>query len=163
MGCPPRHYCKGCGEALVHRDNRKPWESSSGLGQIIWREGPAKMSFADIDGVAYKTLANGKILYRVLEQKQPGSRLGKQQLEILKLMDDMIQLYKKRTQVLHEGSGVFIVRCEVLGETEGRRKAVINKTPFHVTRLTDMKVFRVNDLEHFFDCLDPEDKRRRNR
>jgi hypothetical protein len=71
-----------CGEETIHRDHRRGYESASALGQIVWREGPKKMSAADIDLATLKLLSNGQRLLRLNEQKQPDHSLGWSQGQI---------------------------------------------------------------------------------
>jgi hypothetical protein len=54
-GCG-RTFCRKCGQEMIHRDHRHGYESSSALGQIIWRDGPAFLSVMDLDAVSRKGL-----------------------------------------------------------------------------------------------------------
>ena len=121
MACG-RQYCPKCGEELIHRDNRKEWESSSSLGAIIRapspRGGPKEISFCDIDGCVWK--AKYKIL-RIIEHKQPNANIGDQQLKSLKRLDLAIRS-AVTTRVLCNGSGVFIIRGGLHGSDHGRRE-----------------------------------------
>ena len=136
MTCPSRQYCadppRGCGEELIHRDHRKPWESSSGLGQIISRDGPrGRCSSADLDQVWYQGDVDQerRSLLRLIEHKEPSARIKGGQQHILALLAAIIDfaLHAPDAPVrLTPSSGVFVVRGRIDAETQGHRKTVMH-------------------------------------
>src|SRR5262245_9633448 len=87
MGCG-RHFCNWCNQEMIHRDNRKHYESASCLGQITLH-GPKDMGAADIDLCTEKHWDNQHLL-RVLEHKQPHQNFDYSQNHILSLLASII-------------------------------------------------------------------------
>jgi len=160
-----RQWCAACAEELIHRDHRKGYESASALGQIIWREGPARLTVCDMDILARKGLRDGSTLFRGLEQKNPDHTLKDPQEQNLSLLDAMIRhcvecpAYAGK---LDPRSGIYVIRGEVAGATEGTRKTVFHG-PQEIIRLRDRASVTITDHEQFFRFLDPQDRQRRSR
>jgi len=121
MGCS-RQYCKYCGEELIHRDNRKLFESSSSLGAILRREGPSEISLCDIDACIRKQSCN---VLRIIEHKQPTANLGNQQQKNLLQLERAFAVAIK-AGILDPRSGIFVLRGKVLGSANGRREVDFN-------------------------------------
>ena len=125
MSCGGRHFCvPGCGQELIHRDNRKMWEAASAFGQIVNRIGPVQITCGDIDLYVWKSLP-GRELLLLVEHKQPGQQLKPMQAKVLLLLDSMMQHaaacpdYTGRT--IDPRSGVYIIRGAVAGGTDQHR------------------------------------------
>jgi hypothetical protein len=120
-----RAFCRDCDEALIHRDNRKFYESASAFGQIIHREGPRETTVGDID-LYMDTRYYDASLFRIVERFQSTSPLKDRQRIALSALDSFIKhaaecpLFTRLP--LLEGSGVCIVRGELYSESSGRRK-----------------------------------------
>ncbi len=164
MGCP-RCFCDGCGEEMIHRDHRKHYESSSALGQILYREGPSKISLCDVDLVSRKGLADGSTLLRIVEHKQPTHR-GVTQAKILDILDGTISHCVCCTAAahlkLHERSGVYIMRGHIAGATNGNRPTRFASNQV-MDRIRDGKKIVFESHEAFFQFLDPESLLRRSK
>lgn len=171
-GCG-RQYCSHCGDELIHRDHRKWYESSSALGQIIYREGPRLLTVSDIDTVTLKILNRGKSsekkLLRIIEQKQPNHKFDGPQRDILFLLNQIIVHILSCTDASHIGldslSGVFILRGLIESannQKNGNNKKTIFGGPQTMERLSDGYMKTINNHEEFFSILDPESKARRN-
>lgn len=117
-----RYFDPVTGEELIHRDNRRLWESASALGQIIWRCGPSALTFIDIDGAIYKRSLR---LLRIIEHKQPGQSLKGPQFELLHILAIAIE-NARMNGILHADSGVFVLRGKISAEQGGHRKTFID-------------------------------------
>jgi hypothetical protein len=123
MSCP-RTFCPGCDEEMIHRDNRRHYESASGLGQIISRDGPRTFTVGDIDLYLWKDLL-GRELIRLLEHKQPGQPLKAMQQKVLRRLEALIAhaIDCERSPIrLDQTSGVYVLRGLILAQPDGRRK-----------------------------------------
>jgi hypothetical protein len=99
---------------MIHRDNRKPWESASGLGQIVHREGPTFIAVGDVDLYVGKLWPPGGPVIRLIEQKQANQVLGNAQEATLKLLDKAIRAYAATGHLNpHHESGVFLLRGSI--------------------------------------------------
>ena len=130
-----RCFCKHCGEEMIHRDNRRPHESSSAFGQIVHREGPSAVAFGDVDSYAEKWFGSASVL-RVIEHKQPKQRLGDAQRTVLTHLDEAIRhavTCERSTVKLLDGSGVFLIRGRV-GPNKDRVPDFLG--PQTITRIT---------------------------
>ena len=122
MSCGGRHFCPGCGQELIHRDNRKFYEAASTVGQIVNRIGPVQITCGDVDLYVLKFLHRRDLLFLV-EHKQPGSPLKPGQTEVLRRLDSIIRhattcphyAYARdhRAVRLDTRSGVYIIRGAV--------------------------------------------------
>jgi hypothetical protein len=126
-----RTDCRTCGEAMIHRDHRRGYESSSPLGQIVSRDGPrGRSSAADLDLIWREgdLPPDGRTLLRVLEHKQPASEINDGQRRTLRILAAIVNhavscaLSPIR---LDSDSGVFLIRGEVGAETDGHRKTIL--------------------------------------
>jgi hypothetical protein len=156
--CGGRHFCN-CGEELIHRDHRKPWESASAFGQIVWRDGPARLTTGDVDHyAAVLDLPDGDLL-RLIEHKQPDQSLKEMQGKVLLLVGSMIEhavgcpLYDRR---LDPRSGVFVVRGEITAESDGMRRTFFAGPQFVSKASTDgfTDVGELSDGERIFRWLE---------
>jgi len=158
-GCG-RQWCTKCGEETIHRDNRKRYESASCLGQIMWREGPMRLTAGDLDLLTRKGLRNGKQLLLGLEQKQPGHKFDLPQERSLRLLDGILRhcgLCPAAADLeLDPRSGVYIVRGPLGAATEGRRKTGF-LGPQQIEWLSTGRTVKVPNHETFFRFVDPED------
>lgn len=149
---------------MIHRDHRKHYESASALGQIVYREGPSKLSYADADGISLKRLRSGLTLLRVIEQKNRGHTLGWAQNEILRTLDATIAHARicpgAADLRLDPRSGVFLVRGEIAAAYAPDLHTSFNGEQV-IERLHDGRVETVTTHEEFFRFLDPQDSERR--
>jgi hypothetical protein len=122
--CGGRHLCT-CDEELIHRDHRKPWESASAFGQIVWRAGPSHLTTGDIDHYAAVFGLNRHDLLRLIEHKQPDQPLKPMQEKTLLLLGAIIGHAidcPDFVQPLDPRSGVFVVRGPIKAEPDGLRR-----------------------------------------
>ena len=158
-GCG-RMFCPHCDEEMIHRDHRKGYESASALGQIIWREGPGRLSVTDLDLASRKGLPSGQQLLRLLEQKQPGHKFGISQERTLKLLDSLIlhaiACPEAASLQLDPRSGVYVLRGEVAAAQEWPRQTMLCGVQ-EVERLTTGGQFKFETHEQLFEFLDPEE------
>ncbi len=118
-----RSFCPDCDEEMIHRDNRKHYESASGLGQIISRQAPRSFTTGDVDQYVRKWMGDVTLLI-VLEHKQPGQELKTQQSRVLL---DLDRIFAHAVTVpelhLHPRSGIYLVRGDIGAATSARREA----------------------------------------
>lgn len=108
---------------MIHRDNRKHYEGSSALNQIIHREGPVELTVGDIDTYAVKFMGN-RACVRLIEHKQPTQPLKQMQARALTVIDDCLRHAAEQSFCgIAEGSGVYVMRGQ-LSPTEGGRREV---------------------------------------
>jgi hypothetical protein len=139
---------------MIHRDNRRSYEASSALNQIIHREGPAELTVGDIDTYAEKWIGDTAIL-RLLEHKQPDQPLGRAQARVLKDFDLVIRAAVTRPTDgvrLDERSGVYLVRGLLRAEDSGRRKVNFSG-PQVVERLDGTPVLQPTSRVELWDWL----------
>jgi hypothetical protein len=129
-----RNQCPHCHEELIHRDNRKPWESSSPLGQLLYREGPQWMTGGDIDHFTYLRIKGEKgkerVLLRLVEHKQPQQSFqfddeGKERPQYRALQEFSLALeeaVKARPDHFDNRSGVFLLQGPIGSNPEGLRE-----------------------------------------
>jgi hypothetical protein len=107
---------------MIHRDQRRHYESASALGQILWRRGPKEITVGDVDLYVIKIIGQ-RVCLRIIEHKQPRQTLKTMQRRALALIDQCI-----RHCVAHNlfgltgDSGVFIMRGHVEGGAAGHRE-----------------------------------------
>ncbi len=158
-------YCPTCGKMCIHLLHRKIYESSSGLGQIIWREGPTKLTVSDLDIVTFKSLKNNEILLRLIEQKQPRHKFERPQEQILRLLDAIIYhcclCPEAKDLKLNTRSGVYILRGLIEAATSDREETIL-KGQQTIQRLRDGSESTFTSHEILFNFLDPEDSTRRH-
>ncbi len=129
-GCG-RTFCSGCDQEMIHRDNRKSYESASAFGQVVWRlqkRGYRGFTIGDVDMYVRRYARGaGRTLLRLVEQKNPRHKFeGAQRLALHDL--DVIIRHAVDCKphgladdtVLDPGSGVYIVRATV-GELPGSK------------------------------------------
>ena len=104
-----RTYCPDCDQEMIHRDNRKPYESASAFGQIIYRTMPRTFTFGDIDSYYFKRSMR---LLRLIEHKQPHQILKAPQWEALDILARAVDAYIP-TVGLHPDSGLYVIRGEL--------------------------------------------------
>lgn len=107
MSCG-RHCCPDCGEDLIHRDNRRHWESASAFGQIVWLRGPVRLTTGDIDHYAAVFHRDKPDLLRIIEHKTPRQTLSRVQWKVLRTLALALD-----SLPLDPRSGVYIVRGEI--------------------------------------------------
>jgi hypothetical protein len=157
MGCG-RQFCPGCGEELIHRDNRKGYESASALGQIIHRLSPRDMGIADIDVAAEKCIEQ-RHLIRILEHKQPDARAMRfSQCHILNILGQVLNhvtqcdkdpLLKKW---IDPRSGVYVMRGPICGSESGRRPIEF-AGPQTIRKITNGEEITCEDMDAFNDWI----------
>lgn len=121
-GCP-RTFCPNCDGEMIHRDNRRGYESASALGQIVSRAGPRTFTVGDVDLYVLKFFGR-EVLLRLLEHKQPAAPVKPMQRETLRLLDACLAAaieHPLSPKPLHAASGVYLIRGEVGAEPSGRR------------------------------------------
>lgn len=157
-GCP-RHWCENpdCGQEMIHRDNRRFYESASGLGQIVNRDGPRTFTVGDIDLYVRKWLGNSTLL-RLVEHKQPEQPLKEQQRRTFK---DLQQLFEHATVCpdsplrLDPRSGIYVMRGHIFAEGSGRRATRLG--PQCIWDPRDQRWFELPAQAAVFDWLDGRD------
>lgn len=107
MTCKLRR-CPDCDDTLIHQNNRKKDESSSGFSQYVYGIRPHTFYYADVDGNIYK-MSNG--FFADIEHKNLGGKLSKGQETILPLRARGIEGLIEQGYV-SENSGVC-VSCAV--------------------------------------------------
>lgn len=151
---------------MIHRDHRRGYESASALGQIVGREGPLNLSVTDLDLVTRKGLRDGNQLLRLIEQKQPGHSFKGPQETTVRLLDECIHhctLCPDAQELrLDHRSGLYLVRGLIAGATTGHRETRFEGTQ-RIIRLRTGQHRDITSHEEFFQFLDPEDPRRRQR
>src|SRR5262245_51800248 len=130
IGCPRWQWCSNeeCRAELIHRDNRAPWESSSTLGQIIWRSGPdGNFGGGDIDYYWHQSASrrpSGLTYLRLLEHKQPSAHEKYSQSttldDLARLLDHAIVCEQSEIR-LDPASGLFLVRGPLSIQDNGRK------------------------------------------
>lgn len=164
-----RQFCKNCGQELIHRDRRKAYESSSALGQVLWRCGPSQIGVADIDAITEYTQIDKQVRLRVIEHKQPDHKFDWSQKQILNRLAEIflcaINNPASLSFKLSEFSGVYVLKCRAeakdtpLKETGLLGEVVIEKLgPNGNVRTKKLK----NESE-FFQWLSPEKNGRRKK
>lgn len=115
-----RAFCDGCGEELIHRDHRKHYESSSGLGQIVRRDMTDKFGVTDID-LAVERTRGGVTLLKLVEQKQERHRFRGSQAQIMAVLAALIDHAKDCADFtayqLAPDSGAYVAYGEIVPET----------------------------------------------
>ncbi|HYW27702.1 MAG TPA: hypothetical protein VE953_26255 [Terriglobales bacterium] len=113
---------------MIHRDNRAPWESSSTLGQIIWRSGPrGNFGGGDVDYYWHQSgehRADGRAYLRVFEHKQVAAKEKHSQsvtLDDLALLIDHGITCPESPVLLDPRSGLYLVRGPLTIQDNGRK------------------------------------------
>lgn len=122
-GCP-RQRCAACDEEMNHRDHRKWYESSSGFGQIVWRDfGRGVFGAADVDLVVERGASAllGRRLLMLFEHKEPDAPIKFSQRTILQCLAAVIDLAASGG-LLDPASGVYTIRGHIAGRTSGHRE-----------------------------------------
>jgi hypothetical protein len=158
------HRCPGCGQPLIHRDNRQAYETSSAIADIIGREGPVNLAVTSLLA-SRKGLSNGKQLLRLIEHMQQTHRLeARSQWGTLSLFDDMCEHCVRCPDAAAIGlaarSGVLLINGLMTSDPNGDGAARFDG-PQTVTRLRSDKRITLACPEDLFRLLDPEDLRRR--
>lgn len=160
-GCG-RHFCKWCGEEMIHRDHRKHYESASALGQITWREGPVQLSVTDLDMMSRKGLSSGLNLLRGIEQKQPGHKFELAQEQTLRLLDQVIRhagLCQAAAELhVDPRSGLYVMRGEVAASPDWPRQTQFCGDQ-EIENLATGETWDIADHKQLFRFLDPQDYR----
>jgi hypothetical protein len=165
MGGCGRQWCSVCDEELIHRDHRKFYESSSALGQIVWREGPVNVTVCDLDLASRKGLSNGFQLVRLVEQKQPDHTLRAPQARLLFLLDACLGHCASCPGAvdlqIDKRSGLLLVHGHIAASTRARHETIFDG-PQTVEHVRTKQRIEVLSHEEFFRVLDPEDSQRRH-
>lgn len=158
--CPPRQWCPGCQEEMNHRDHRKLFESSSGFGQIMWRDfGRGRFGFADLDLVLQTDWGqSGLPLAMLFEHKETDAKLGPSQRAILRTLAIAVHAAVVG-HLFDRHSGVYVVRGHIAGRTSGRRETYMDGPQVierMLPRLRDeaTESWTVNGQDDFFRWID---------
>lgn len=156
-GCP-RHWCENpeCGQEMIHRDNRRSYESASGFGQIVHRDGPRTFTVGDVDLYVRKWFGSTTLL-RLIEHKQPGQLIKPQQGRTLQDLDDLFALAIDQPTArlrLDSRSGVYIMRGDIFAESNGRRATRLG--PQQVWSVRERRWFELYEQAHVFAWLNGE-------
>lgn len=103
--------------ALIHRDRKKPWESSSGFGQVVSLRGPRDLTTGDIDHYARKWLKD-RTLLRLIEHTWPDAPDKIQQRRTLADISAIVRHAvhcPNAPLALDDRSGVFLLAGEIAG------------------------------------------------
>jgi hypothetical protein len=109
---------------MNHRDHRKPWESSSGWGQIFLRDfGHGRFGGADLDYLLERRGIgpSGRPLMMLFEHKEPRAKIEFSQRTILRRLARVIHVAVLAGE-LDPQSGVFTVRGHIDRRPAGRRE-----------------------------------------
>jgi len=106
---------------MIHRDNRRGYEASSALNQIIHREGPRQLTIGDVDTYCIRINGNGPATVRLIEHKQPEQRIKMMQAIALESFGRALQCAAAQ-QLVADNSGVFVLRGQLTASSGGRRK-----------------------------------------
>jgi hypothetical protein len=136
-------FCPKCGELLIHLLHRSGFESASGFGQVVWREGPARIACGDVD---LYVLVRAMRLLRIIEHKQIGQRMGECQRTVLVLLAALIELGRKQFR-LHDDSGVFAI------------SGAVEANPKRIGFASEQKIYQVKDgaFSKILTCTEPEE------
>ena len=152
-----KQYFDENGEVLIHRDKRRPDESSSALGAIIGRVGPHEIAMMDIDACFHKKhMPDETQLLRIVEHKTPRAKLSREQDDTLEILDHLLldavnnppSWLSKR---LHPSSRVYIIRGDIKAETE--QEEVFFKGPQVITLLDGKGGVTLASMEDMNDWL----------
>ena len=120
-----RHWCKDCGDEMIHRDHRKGYESASAFGQVVSRDGPRTFTVGDIDLYVLKLLGRRPLL-RLVEHKQPGAPIKPMQKKTLSILN-VVFAAAIEAGALHPQSGIYLMRGEVYASPNGRRETRLGR------------------------------------
>jgi hypothetical protein len=146
---------------LIHRDHRKGWESSSALGQIIWRVGPVEVTTGDVDMAVECRLRDGRVRMLLLEKMLPTSNLDKKPQRLLQrhlalILEHAVHCdaFSRESGLrLDEDSGFYLIVGALEGKPTGRRE-VFFVGPQSVRHLLhDERAFEVADMRSLNDWL----------
>lgn len=88
-------FCPRCGDRWIHQTNRQFDEASSGLNEIIRREGPKDLTIGDVDTYGLKLwiekLSRDEVLLRWLEHKRPNQDVRAMQRKALLFADQIFE------------------------------------------------------------------------
>lgn len=145
-----RHFCEDCGDEMIHRDHRKSYESASGFGQIVSRDGPRTFTVGDVDLYVLKFLGRRPLL-RLVEHKQPGAPIKPMQKRALQIL---VVVFEAAIEVgaLEAGSGVYLMRGEIYANPNGQRETRLG--PQHVWDARRRKWFQLESQEDVFAWMD---------
>jgi hypothetical protein len=111
---------------MIHRDNRRFYESASCLGQIISRRGPVNLTVGDVDLLSRKGLRSGTQLLRMVEHFQATAPIKAQQRRTFELVAEVIhhciECPRARYIGLSPASGLFVVKGPLGAATSGHRE-----------------------------------------
>lgn len=118
-----RTFCEDCGAEMIHRDNRKFYESASGFGQIVSRDGPRTFTVGDVDLYVLKFLGRRPLL-RLIEHKQPGAALKPMQK---KALQTLVVVFEAAIDAgaLDSRSGVYLMRGPIYAKPNGKRETML--------------------------------------
>jgi len=127
---------------MNHRDHRKRYESSSGFGQIFWRDfGRGAFGAADIDLVVERAAGPlGRRLVMFFEHKEPGAPINFSQRTILQCIAALIHMAME-SGLLDPSSGVYTIRGHIDGRTGGHRETYFDG-PQMIERIGPMPLSR---------------------
>lgn len=155
----PRNFCPDCGQELIHRDNRRFYESSSALGQIIHakppRGAPRDFGAGDVDLFVHRC-RNGVTLAKWIEHKQPGHKFEDSQQQSLRDFDRILRHAIESPPPglsLHGDSGVYVVRGPLVVAERNWRRPVDFGGPQTLLNPDGSELLTFKTRQQFYDWL----------
>jgi hypothetical protein len=140
----PRIFCTAadCGEEMIHRDNRRFYESASAFGQIVNRPparggAPRDFGCGDVDLFIHRQRF-GITLLRWIEHKQPRHKFEESQRHSLSDFDRLLRHSVEHPPdglVLHPDCGVFVLRGPLIVPTQDNPHRRVDFAPGEVQTL----------------------------
>jgi len=146
-----RTFCPDCNAELIHRDNRKHYESASALGQVVSRNGPRTFTCGDVDLYVLKLFGGRPPLLRLIEHKQPGAPIKEMQKKTLRILVVAFAAAIE-ARALDSRSGVYLMRGGVYANPDGRRETRLG--PQRVWDAERREWFALESQEAVFDWMD---------
>lgn len=137
------------------------WESSSALGQIIWRLGPKEITTGDVDLVVECRLKDGRLRLLLIEKMLPSSNLDKKpqrllQRHLAQILEHAVRCssFQKDTGLrLDEESGFYLIVGALEGKADGRREVFFAGPQSVQHMLDDQRAFVVQTMRSLNDWL----------
>lgn len=142
---------------MIHRDNRRFYESSSSLGQIInrpQRRGGAPRDFGagDVDLFIHRSRGD-KTLLEWIEHKQPGHKFEDSQRQSLRDFDRVIRHAVNEPppgMALHPSSGVYVLRGPLVVAEKNWRRPVDFGGNQKLLTIEDEELFEFTDRQQLY-------------